>query len=322
MNVKLESKKILENISNFTNNGNNTFTHKVKYIDLLNYNIYNNSLKGKFLNKITNKLINSFTMVFERLLRYRSDQDYLNTKKLEDIEYLVKEIYEKSPNSGENNYLKTEDRIIRLLAEKTYDTQKLVDGFKSEVLVEINRKKGSGEAIVEKEIVNENKVKTLSPIKLNIGCGRDIKSDYLNVDYRKLDGVDIVADVKDIPVEENSVTEIYAAHIIEHFTERDLKDILVYWFSLLKSEGTIRLITPNIDAMAKGYVNGEFKWERFRRIILGAQDYVGDFHFNAFSPNYLVSFIKIILPESLVKVSTEYRINGEAVEMEIHVIKE
>ena len=59
--------------------------------------------------------------------------------------------------------------------------------------------------------------------KLNVGCGSDIREDYLNVDARELPGVDVVADVRQLPFEPRSVDELYASHTIEHFREHQLR---------------------------------------------------------------------------------------------------
>lgn len=63
-------------------------------------------------------------------------------------------------------------------------------------------------------------------MKLHIGCGRTILPGWVNVDFLKLPGVDVVADLDDcrsntLPFENNSVDEILASHVLEH-----IKDIL------------------------------------------------------------------------------------------------
>ena len=40
-----------------------------------------------------------------------------------------------------------------------------------------------------------------SSAKLNLGCGKDIREGFTNVDIRPLPGVDIVADVRDVNIE-------------------------------------------------------------------------------------------------------------------------
>ncbi len=57
--------------------------------------------------------------------------------------------------------------------------------------------------------------------KINLGCGRDILSGWINLDKVALKGVDIIADLDDcnktkLPFDNNEVDEILASHVIEH----------------------------------------------------------------------------------------------------------
>jgi len=54
--------------------------------------------------------------------------------------------------------------------------------------------------------------------KLNIGCGRDIKKGWINLDYEKAEGVDIMHDLESFPYpfEDNLFDELLASQIIEH----------------------------------------------------------------------------------------------------------
>lgn len=55
-------------------------------------------------------------------------------------------------------------------------------------------------------------------MKLNLGCGADIKKDYLNVDYQKAKGVDKVINLNKypLPFKNKSISEIICQDIIEH----------------------------------------------------------------------------------------------------------
>lgn len=57
--------------------------------------------------------------------------------------------------------------------------------------------------------------------KLHLGCGRTILPGWVNVDCMELPGVDVVADLDNcakeaLPFEDDSITEIFASHFLEH----------------------------------------------------------------------------------------------------------
>lgn len=158
-------------------------------------------------------------------------------------------------------------------------------------------------------------------VKVNLGCGHLPKDDYINVDMRDLDGVDIIADVRNIPFETKSIDELYLSHVIEHFTEVDMENyILPYWHSLLKSGGKITIICPNWGAMLEGYAKGEVSFEVLKEITFGSQEYEGNQHYNMFSPESLTKLMNKI-GFSHVKVVDEKRVNGLCIEMEIEGVR-
>lgn len=56
--------------------------------------------------------------------------------------------------------------------------------------------------------------------RLNLGCGRDIREGWVNVDRDERPGVDLAIDLDSphilLPYRRDSVSEIHAAHLIEH----------------------------------------------------------------------------------------------------------
>ena len=131
--------------------------------------------------------------------------------------------------------------------------------------------------------------------KLNLGCGKDIKSGYINIDFRKGDGVDLVHDLmKPLPFDDESCTDIMAHDILEHFGFRDTERILADWIRTLGTGGCLDLVVPNFEAHLQyykadkqdpRYVNGyDDSFEFFRANVFGGQDYEGNFHKTFFTP--------------------------------------
>lgn len=86
----------------------------------------------------------------------------------------------------------------------------------------------------------------MNSIKLHLACGNDYREGYINVDlYDENIKVDQKFDVRKIPYPDNSVDEILALHIIEHFDFYEGKEVLKEWYRVLKPGGKLILETPD-----------------------------------------------------------------------------
>lgn len=61
-------------------------------------------------------------------------------------------------------------------------------------------------------------------MRLNVGCGRNIKPGWLNLDYAPGEDIDLVADLnacraKPLPLADGSVEEFLLSHVIEHIPD-------------------------------------------------------------------------------------------------------
>lgn len=153
-------------------------------------------------------------------------------------------------------------------------------------------------------------------IRLNLGCGHVPLDGYINIDQRDLPGVDITADVGNLPFEAGSLREIFSAHVLEHFPQERLRRLLPYWRSRLADAGTFRAIMPDGEAMLAGVADGSYSFEDFREVLFGGQEYEGDFHYNLFTPASMSG----LLAETgftAVEVLDKARRNGKCFEFEI-----
>ncbi len=184
---------------------------------------------------------------------------------------------------------------------------------------------GDGEQIRAKsQILSPEKLAAArnERLRLNLGCGHVPLPDYLNVDRRALPGVDIVAEVDELPFGPGEVWEIFSAHLLEHFPQEQLRrELLPYFFNLLTNGGQFRAVVPDADSMIAEYSRGVYPYDHMREAIYGAQDYDGDFHFNMFTP----SSLNILLQEAGFKrviIVDSARKNGKCFEFEISAFKE
>lgn len=82
-------------------------------------------------------------------------------------------------------------------------------------------------------------------MRLNLGCGRDVRPGWVNVDQHRAPGVDLVVDLDAdpyLPYDSDSVDEFHGAHVIEHL-HRPLPFMQELW-RVAKPGATARFRCP------------------------------------------------------------------------------
>lgn len=120
-------------------------------------------------------------------------------------------------------------------------------------------------------------------MKLNLGAGDSIIPGFTNID-RKL-GLESLNGGEVYPlasIADNSIDEIRASHVLEHFPQCSTLTIVRDWARALKPGGLLKIAVPNLDyAVANKW---HPQWEMW---ITGAQTDNNDFHFALFYPEKL-----------------------------------
>lgn len=119
-------------------------------------------------------------------------------------------------------------------------------------------------------------------MKVELASGERPFDGYLHCDMRLLDSTDLVCLVEGLPFAEGSVDFLLASHIIEHFSYREINNVLSEWHRVLRPGGEILIITPNFAYIAHGYVEGWMDYTESRNRMFGGQDYAGNYHFTMF----------------------------------------
>jgi predicted SAM-dependent methyltransferase len=181
---------------------------------------------------------------------------------------------------------------------------------------------GPAEAETPARIVDHLRYESMrGAFRVNVGAGHIIMPDHLNVDMRELPGIDIVADVHRLPFAEQEVSEIYSAHLLEHFPLEGLRRrILPYWVSLLEDGGKLVSIVPDVETMVREHAAGRMPFSDFIEVMYGGQEYEGDFHFWGYSKESLTALLEEVGLQD-VKVVEEGRRNGLCYEMEIEAVR-
>lgn len=91
-------------------------------------------------------------------------------------------------------------------------------------------------------------------LKLHLGCSSCFIPGFKHVDLAEFDHIDYQRDVKDLSCfDDNSVSLIYACHVLEYFDLQEAVDVLKEWQRVLKTGGVLRLAVPNFIVLAQVY---------------------------------------------------------------------
>lgn len=123
------------------------------------------------------------------------------------------------------------------------------------------------------------------PLRLNLGCGKDVKPGWVNIDLFS-DNPDVVKmDIRRLDIADNAADEILASDILEHFSHREVDLILIEWARVLKPGGIIEIRCPNLKLQINAYMRGDWNADVASYMIFGGQTNPGDYHCVAFDEN-------------------------------------
>lgn len=87
----------------------------------------------------------------------------------------------------------------------------------------------------------------MNPQRLNLGCGTDIRPGWVNLDVAPLPGVDVVHDLKVLPLpfEDGRFDHVACLDVLEHL---DYVPVLKEIHRILKPGGTVRIDVPHFTS--------------------------------------------------------------------------
>lgn len=130
-------------------------------------------------------------------------------------------------------------------------------------------------------------------MKLHIGCGPRNLPGWKHFDIRKIDEhIDYVGSADDLSqFSDNSIEEIYASQLLEHFDKHHIDKVLSEWNRVLKPGGLVRISVPDMEAVIAEYnANHDLKtlWSFFH----GGQKYDYDYHYSSFDFQLLKAYLE------------------------------
>jgi SAM-dependent methyltransferase len=106
---------------------------------------------------------------------------------------------------------------------------------------------------------------------LNVGCGRRFHRAWVNVDLVPMDGSVSKCDIsKGLPFDDCHFDAVYHSHVLEHLAPDRGSELIAECFRVLKPGGVIRVVVPDLEQIAKLYLQKhENAWSKND----GAADY-------------------------------------------------
>jgi predicted SAM-dependent methyltransferase len=97
------------------------------------------------------------------------------------------------------------------------------------------------------------------PVMLNLGCGTDYKTGWVNIDNNSDNNIgklDLNWDLRNpLPFEDNSVDFIFHEHFIEHLDVEEGQKSIKDCMRVLKPGGILRMATPDLEVTIDKYLN-------------------------------------------------------------------
>jgi predicted SAM-dependent methyltransferase len=101
-----------------------------------------------------------------------------------------------------------------------------------------------------------------SPLtRLNWGCGSHVAAGWINSDVKDETGVDLVADIRrGLPLQADSVDYAVSVHALPELPYPELVPTLAELRRVLKPDGVLRLVLPDLDRAIDAYRGGELDY--------------------------------------------------------------
>ncbi len=131
-----------------------------------------------------------------------------------------------------------------------------------------------------------------NPLYLNLGCGTDIRENFVNIDINIFHPNVLNIDVRKLPFQDNTVDLILASDIIEHFSHREIDNIFIEWARTLKPKGLLIIRCPSLKLQTKAYLNNIWNADIASYMIFGSQKTEMDYNHIAFDDNSIKQHLK------------------------------
>lgn len=126
-------------------------------------------------------------------------------------------------------------------------------------------------------------------MRLNIGAGNVKMDGFASVD--KYADADYKANIVSLPFPNNSISEIYTSHTLEHLGKYEVPKALKEIYRVLEFKGTYTIIVPDLEWCVNEYLKSSNKYGFVLDTIYGNQEHEGEFHKTGFTLEILKKLV-------------------------------
>jgi len=135
--------------------------------------------------------------------------------------------------------------------------------------------------------------------KLNIGCGTDIREDYINLEIVGLNGVDVVHNLSEFPYpfKSNYFDEILCQSVLE-LIDANFIQIMEELYRISKNECVIEIISPafpNMNSAQDPLTRKFMTWTTFDYFGENSYWYYSKARFRTIEKKYIYSYNKKLM---------------------------
>lgn len=131
-------------------------------------------------------------------------------------------------------------------------------------------------------------------IRLNLGSGDVPLDGYVNIDRKN------GQEAYPLACEDDSVDEIRASHLLEHFPKHQTEEVMAHWVKKLKPGGVLKIAVPDLAALVALYQSSLTDSERSAEkkgwvaaALLGGQTDENDYHKMVFDAQTLEYLLRV-----------------------------
>ena len=118
-------------------------------------------------------------------------------------------------------------------------------------------------------------------ICLHLGCGVCIQPGYINID-KYVPQAEVDWDLFHLPIKDETVNQIVAFDVLEHFGKFECPLLLKEWCRVLKPNRSLMMVVPDLVETCKLILNDP-EDEQSLAALYGLQTTSGQFHKNGFT---------------------------------------